>query len=108
RHPSCRKWGWSVGDALSLEDWCRATGAVGGINGGFFGAEVRPGRKEVIGLLRLGGKTFARAPLYRARGSHRVTYAHSTFGVVAGRRPLFDWVVSDPRSMARLLSYPEP
>src|ERR671933_847425 len=69
RHPSQKSWGWSVADALCLEDWCRATGAVAGINGGFFGQEVQPGRKEVIGLLRLGGKTFARAPLYRARGN---------------------------------------
>src|SRR5207302_11411881 len=64
RNPSRKTSGWSVADALCLDDWCRATGAVAGINGGFFGAEVQPGRKEVIGLLRLGGKTFARAPLY--------------------------------------------
>jgi phosphodiester glycosidase len=108
RHPAGRRWGWAIGDALSVEEWCRSTGAVGGINGGFFGAEVVPGRKEVIGLLRVGGRTFARAPLYRARHNRSLTYAHSTFGVVDGRQPVMDWVVSDRHSMERLLAYSSP
>jgi Phosphodiester glycosidase len=108
RRPSSREWGWSVGDALRLSDWCRATGAIAGVNGGFFGAEVSPGRKEVIGLLKVDGVTYARAPVYRSHADRSITYAHSTFGVLDGRLPLVGWVVSDPRSRARLRAFPHP
>jgi hypothetical protein len=108
RRPSTREWGWSAGDALSLKEWCRCTGAVAGVNGGFFGAEVAPGRKEIIGLLRLDGTTYARAPVYRSRTDRSITYAHSTFGVVDGRSPLVDWVTSDPGSRSRLRAFPKP
>jgi hypothetical protein len=108
RRPSAREWGWSAGDALRLSDWCRSTGAVAGVNGGFFGAEVSAGRKEVIGLLKVNGVTYARAPVYRSHSDRSITYAHSTFGVVDGRWPLVGWVVSDPRSRARLRAYPRP
>jgi hypothetical protein len=107
-NPSSREWGWSVADARSVADWCRITGAVAGVNGGFFGEEVRPGRKEIIGLLKVAGKTYARAPLYRARAADRVSYAHSTFGVVDSRRPMVAWVTSSRRSRDRLLAYPRP
>jgi hypothetical protein len=108
RNVSRREWGWASGDAHSVAEWCRLTGAVAGVNGGFFGAEVRPGRKEVIGLLKVGGTTFARAPVYRARGTDPIPYTHSTFGVVGGRRPRVDWVASDRDSMSRLIFYPGP
>jgi hypothetical protein len=108
RNPSRKEWGWAVGDALDVAEWCQLTGAIAGVNGGFFGAEVSPGRKEVIGLLQIDGKTFARAPLYRSRTDRSVTYSHSTFGVADGRVPLVDWVTSDPRSPSRLRAHPAP
>lgn len=108
RRPSSREWGWSVGDALRLSEWCRLTGAIAGVNGGFFGAEVTPGRKEVIGLLKVDGVTYARAPVYRSQSDRSITYAHSTFGIRDGRTPLVGWVVSDPRSRERLHAFPRP
>jgi Phosphodiester glycosidase len=108
RRPVPGAGGWGVGDAFTLPVWCRLTGAVGGINGGFFGQEIAPGRKEVIGLLQLDGRVQAPAALYRSRGNRRITYAHSAFGVGGDGRPLIDWVVSDRRDRRRLLCYPRP
>src|SRR3954452_6114583 len=65
--PTPRASGCSDGAARTIADWCRTTGAVGGINGGFFGRELTHGRKEIVGLLKLDGELYARAPRYRAR-----------------------------------------
>jgi hypothetical protein len=98
---------WRVGDAFTLPVWCRLTGAVGGINGGFFGLEVAPGRKEVIGLLQLQGRVVAPAAHYRSRPD-RVRYAHSALGVDARGNPRIDWVVGARDESAGLLCFDRP
>lgn len=108
RRPVPGAGGWRVADAFTLPVWCRLAGAVGGVNGGFFGQEVAPGRKEVIGLLQVDGRVQAPAALYRSRGDRRIIYAHSAFGVGADGRPLIDWVVSDRHNRRRLLCYARP
>jgi hypothetical protein len=59
--------GCSDGAAHTVADWCRSTGAVAGINGGFFGRDLAAGRKEIVGLMKLDGELYARAPRYRVR-----------------------------------------
>jgi hypothetical protein len=108
RRPTPGGRGWAVGDAFSLPVWCRMMGAVGGVNGGFFGEEILSGRKEVIGLLQLDGRLYEPAALYRARPNRSVTYAHSAFGLSRDGRPMIDWVVSDRRDRRRLLRYERP
>jgi hypothetical protein len=99
---------WRVADSFSLPVWCRLTGAVGGINGGFFGAEVEPGRKEVIGLAQVEGKILSPAARYRSRGPRRVRYAHSALGLDARGRPRIDWVSASRRDARRLLCFDRP
>jgi hypothetical protein len=61
--------GCADGTARTVADWCRATGAIGGVNGGFFGRDLGRGRKEIVGLLKLDGDLYARAPRYRIKRS---------------------------------------
>lgn len=98
---------WHVGDAFTLPVWCRLTGAVGGINGGFFGREVEPGRKEVIGLLQVEGRVVAPPAPYRSRTDRRVRYTHSVLGVDARGEPRIDWVAG-ARDAGRLLWFERP
>jgi hypothetical protein len=107
-----RSSGCSDGAAHTVADWCRQTGAIGAINGGFFGRDVGAGRKEIVGLLKLEGELYARAPRYWGRGTGRrdvnAAHAHSALGFAPDGRPAIDWVVSDPRRPKRLLAFEQP
>jgi hypothetical protein len=124
--------GCADGTARTVADWCRATGAVGGINGGFFGRDLGRDRKEIVGLLKMDGNLYARAPRYRVKRSsvsgvrysdgtkidteHRRPntgpptpfYAHSALGFTGDGRPEIDWVISDPRRPSELLAFERP
>jgi phosphodiester glycosidase len=99
---------WRIADAFSLPVWCRLTGAVGGINGGFFGAEVEPGRKEVIGLAQVDGTLLAPAARYRSRGPRRVRYSHSALGIDPYGEPQIAWVGGSRRRARHLLCFDRP
>jgi hypothetical protein len=105
---------WRVADAFSVPVWCRLTGAVGGINGGFFGAEVEPGRREVIGLAQVEGKVVAPAARYRSRGPRRIRYSPSTLGIDGRGEPQIAWVGGQSaanggrRTAGELLSFDRP
>jgi hypothetical protein len=127
-----RRTGCSDGAARTVADWLRKTGGLAGINGGFFGREVGRERKEIVGLLRMEGEQYARAPRYwdrsgegatggRGDGATRrtvafpgpvpsslrspIAYAHSALGFDAEQQPAIDWVVSDPHRPTRLLAF---
>lgn len=99
---------WRVADAFSVPVWCRLTGAVGGINGGYFGAEVAPGRKEVIGLAQVGGRVLAPVARYRSRGIRRVRYAHSALGFDGAGQPRIAWVGAARRNARLMLAFDRP
>lgn len=109
---SPRRSGCSNGAARTVADWCRATGAIGGINGGFFGREVGGGRKEIVGLLKVNGRLYGRAPRHwdRVPPSLRppIAYAHSALGFDRRGRPAIAWVISDPVRSERLLAFAGP
>jgi hypothetical protein len=125
--PTLRQSDCADGAAHTVAEWCRSSGAIGGVNGGFFGRKLRGGRKEIVGLLKLAGELYGRAPRHwdrRGSGSLRsfgssmaageaepsrpVAYAHSALGFDGEGRPAIDWVISDPRRPRRLLAYPKP
>ncbi len=107
-----RRSGCSFGVARTVTDWCRHTGAVAGVNGGFFGQELGAGRKEIVGLLKLHGQFYARAPRYRRSPlpirPAPLYYAHSALGFDADGRPAIDWVASDRGRPSRLLAFSRP
>jgi hypothetical protein len=126
--PTPRRSDCTDGAARTVAEWCRRSGATGGINGGFFGRERGGGRKEIVGLLKIAGVLYGRPPRHRDR--HRfaiiprgvpsafaageeevprcVAFAHSALGFARDGRPAIDWVTSDPRQARRLLAYPAP
>jgi hypothetical protein len=125
--PTPRRSNCADGATHTLAEWCRRTGAVGGINGGFFGRDLAGGRKEIVGLLKLAGELYGRAPRHWDRrprlqpgslGSRRLTsegrfpepiaYTHSALGFDQDGRPAIDWVASDPLEPRRLFAYPAP
>jgi hypothetical protein len=127
-HPTLRRSDCADGAARTVAQWCRGSGALGGVNGGFFGRELTGGRKEIVGLLKLEGELYGRAPRHwDRRGStvshsgpgplavrseieapRPIAYAHSALGFNREGRPAIDWVTSDPRRPRRLLAYPAP
>lgn len=99
--------GLITGRARTLPDWLRATGAVAGINGGFFGETVAPDHKEIVGLLKREGRVRVAAPRYRARGSGKL-YARAALGFTQSGRPRIAWVSSGSGSPQALFTHPEP
>lgn len=86
-----------TGRARTVPDWLRRTGAVAGVNGGFFGATVGEEFKEIVGLLKLDGRVRSAAPVLRSRSTGK-RYARSAFGVASSGTPRIDWVTSRPGS----------
>ena len=83
-----------TGEARTLPEWLRLTGAVAGVNGGFFGQTVGE-YKEIVGLLKLAGKVRVAAPVYRSNSSG-VRYARCALGLTRSGNPDIAWVTSRP------------
>ncbi len=73
------------GRARTVEEWLRATGAVAGVNGGFFGKTIGDDFKEIVGLLKDAGRVRAAAPAYRSRRTGGYCAINSAIGGVAPR-----------------------
>lgn len=83
-------------------DWCRETGAVGCINGGYFG-DRKGDLRQIVGLLLEDG--VLRSPGKRQTGRKGVRYAKSTLGVDLRGRPDIRWAASRQGGGATLDSY---
>lgn len=99
--------GLVTGRARTLPDWLSATGAVAGVNGGFFGKTAGTEYKEIVGLLKQDGRVRAAAPLYRSRQSGE-RYSRSALGFTRLGTPRMAWVSSRPGKPSMLLSHPGP
>jgi len=102
-----RQQGRITGKARTLAGWLGATGAVAGVNGGFFGESFAGDRKEIVGLLKLAGRVRVAAPLYRSQRTG-LRYARSAFGLTAEGRPRISWVSSRPGAPQELRAHREP
>ena len=96
-----------TGRARPLPDWLQATGAVAGVNGGFFGQSVGDDHRVIVGLLKRRGRVRVAAPRYRARGS-RQQYARSALGFTRRGRPRMAWVTSRACEPQALVRHPQP
>jgi hypothetical protein len=84
-----------TGRARPVSEWLETTGAVAGVNGGFFGERVGDEFKEIVGLLKLDGRVRVAAPRYHSTQAD-ADYSRSAFGVTQEGRPFIDWVTSRP------------
>lgn len=93
-----------TGRAHQVSEWLEKTGAVAGVNGGFFGARVGEEFKEIVGLLKLDGRVRVAAPRYHSSKAN-VDYSRSALGITREGRPFIDWVTSRPGAPQSLRSY---
>lgn len=89
-----RREGRITGRARSVPDWLEQTGAVAGVNGGFFGESVGPQYLEIVGLLKLDGRVRVAGPTYQSSSGTR--YSRSALGVGEDGVPRMGWVTSRP------------
>ena len=99
--------GLITGRALTLPDWMQRSGAVAGVNGGFFGRSAGPDHKEIVGLLKHEGRVRVAGPVYRSRPA-RTPYARCTLGLTAAGRPQIAWVTSRPGRPQTLRAHAAP
>ncbi len=102
-----RRDGRITGRAYSVPEWLEQTGAVAGINGGFFGETVAGDFKEILGLLQTSGRVRSVAPVHQARGSD-TRYARAAVGFTGEGTPLIDWVTNRPGDDQRLRAHEAP
>lgn len=96
-----------TGRARTVPEWLAVTGAVAGVNGGFFGRTVNEEFKEIVGLLKLDGRVRVAAPTYRAKPSGQ-RYCRAALGVERRGRPRIAWVTSRPGAPQILNSHESP
>ncbi len=96
-----------MGRARTLPDWLAATGAVAGVNGGFFGQTngADYDHKEILGILKLNGRV--RSTHARPTGKDGQQFARAAFGITEAGEPMIGWVAGKPGSMQRLVTYPQ-
>jgi len=96
-----------TGRARTVPEWLEATGAVAGINGGFFGKSVSDDHKEIVGLLKREGRVRAAAPSYHSQRTGG-RYSRSAIGFTETGSPRMAWVTSRPGDPQTLRSHPAP
>lgn len=74
-----------TGLAYTPHEWLDKTGALAAVNGGYFGEEVVPGRKEIMGLLVQGGRV-----------RHAATVRRAALGVGSEGVPSIVWAQTAP------------
>lgn len=102
-----RREGRITGRARSVAEWVEETGAVAGVNGGFFGESVGADHLEIVGLLKLDGRVRVAGPVYRAR-SGEARYTRSALGLTAAGTPQMGWVSSRPGDPQTLREHAAP
>lgn len=99
--------GLVTGRARTLPDWLERTGAVAGINGGFFGKSLEPDFKEIVGLLKMDGRVRKAGPVYHAR-PQGTRYSRCAFGQTRRGELRMSWVTSRPGDPQALFAHAQP
>ncbi|MFY7953724.1 MAG: phosphodiester glycosidase family protein [Armatimonadaceae bacterium] len=84
-----------IGDALTVAEWVEETGAVAGINGGFFGDTVDAAgrRRQIVQLAVVDGEVVAPGGAVEARldSGRRERYLRSAVGFTRDGSPRIEW-----------------
>lgn len=97
-----------VGDAFTVREWCEKNGAVGGLNGGYFGVTYDEigSRKQIVQLAVVDGKVVAPGsdtPSSRTPGER---YLRSVVGFYADGRPEITWATGTVKNVIRTYEAP--
>ncbi|MBC8139804.1 MAG: hypothetical protein H8F28_28310, partial [Fibrella sp.] len=97
-----------VGDAFTVRDWCEKNGAIGGLNGGYFGVTYDEigSRKQIVQLAVVNGKVVAPGsdtPSSRTPGER---YLRSAIGFYADGTPEIAWATGTVKNVIRTYGSP--
>jgi hypothetical protein len=101
-----RRAGVIAGRARAVPEWVARRGAAAGVNGGFFGATLEGGFREIVGLLKQDGRVRSAAP--RFGGGKRGRFTHAALGIFPDGRPAIAWTAGRSGRPQELLAYPTP
>lgn len=102
-----RRGGLITGVSRTVPEWLTATGAVAGINGGYFGQKPDLKHKEIVGLLKQDGRVRAAAPIYHSTKTGR-DYSRSALGFTERGVPQLAWVTSRVGNVQELRAHAAP
>ncbi len=94
-------------NSYTVREWCERSGAVGGINGGFFG-QTDGDRKEVIGLLAAGGAVVSSGRLVRSTSHPGRRFARCVLAFTPDGLPHIGWAVGERGRSALLTAFTQP
>ncbi len=94
-------------DARTVRDWCERLGAIGGINGGYFGATDGT-NKEVMGLLAVHGEVLSSGRLVHSQGDPRRRFARCVLAFDADGLPHIGWAVAERGRAPVLTAFAQP
>lgn len=97
-----------VGDAFTVREWCEKKGAMGGVNGGYFGATYDEigNRKQIVQLAVVNGKVVAPGSDTRSSRTPSERYLRSAIGFYEDGTPEITWATGTVRNVIR--SYGSP
>ncbi len=97
-----------VGDAFTVREWCERNGAIGGLNGGYFGVTYDEigSRKQIVQLAVVDGKVVAPGsdtPSSRTPGER---YLRSAIGFHPDSTPEIVWATGTVKNVIRAYGSP--
>ena len=103
-----RRRGNFVGDSRTVRDWAERRGAVGGLNGGFFGDTYDDvgKRKQIVGLAVVEGRTITPGGAVSSTARPGERFLRAAIGFTESGIPDIAWASAAPGRDT--LRYPEP
>jgi hypothetical protein len=105
--PVRRKGGKVFGISHTVRDWCAMNGAIGGVNGGFFGQTDSDGvNKQAEGLLVVDGKVFNSGRWVKSTRRPGERFLRCALGIQPDGSPQIGWAICQPD--CEMLMYDRP
>lgn len=103
--PARSKRGGVYGEAHTVLDWCKRNHALGGINGGYFGAS-EGSRKQIEGLLVADNEVLANGRRIRSTRKVGESYVRCALGFDTLGKPRIGWATATDRPALQIYRSP--
>jgi len=103
--PVRRKGGKVFGLSHTVRDWCAMSGAIAGVNGGFFG-ETDGVNKQAEGLLVVGGKVYNSGRWIKSTRRPGESFLRCALAVRRDGAPQIGWATCQPDGEMRMYDRP--